>query len=144
MYQELLDQSTILEEPESFCAKSKKILFVDNDIASYYLANELLKEYEIEVIHAECGFSAIRLFVENTFVDAVITELKVPRLDGFGLLKEFKSLNSNVPVIVQTACEYTGMKQTCLDAGFDGYIPKPLDFGIFIEIVHKHIIQIKE
>lgn len=133
----------MLEEPESFCTKSKKILFVDNDIASFFLVSELLKDYGIEVIHAECGFSAISLFIENAFVDVVITELKVPRLDGFGLLKEFKSMNSNIPVIVQTACEYTGMKQKCLDTGFDGYIPKPIDFEIFIEIVNKYIIQMK-
>jgi len=133
MHNQHTDHLTMLEEPVGFYHESKKILLVDNDMASYYLVDELLRDYEVKLIHATCGYSAIRLFIENAFVDAVITEIKVPRLDGFGILKEVKTMNPIVPVIAQTACEYRGMRQKCLAAGFDEYI--------FMGIIKEYVLH---
>jgi CheY-like chemotaxis protein len=142
MYRQQESQLALLEEPTNNYVEKKKILFVDNDIASYYLAMELLNNYNIHLIHATCGYSAIRLFIENAYVDTVITELKVPRVDGFGLLSKFKMINPEIPVIVQTATVYSGMKQKCLKAGFNDFIAKPIDFELFINVFTKHLLLV--
>jgi len=40
-----------------------KILYIDNDVASYYLVSELLEGYDIEILHSRCGSLAVQLFV---------------------------------------------------------------------------------
>jgi CheY-like chemotaxis protein len=142
MYKQQEDQLTLLEDSGIFYAGKKKILFIDSDISSYYLVMELLKDYGVELIHATCGYSAIRLFIENAYVDVVITELKVPRIDGFSLLSEFKMMNPDIPVIAHTATVYSGMEQKCLKAGFNAFIAKPIDFVTFINVVTKHFLLV--
>jgi CheY-like chemotaxis protein len=50
-------------------------------------------------------------------------------------------MNPVVPVIAQTACEYRGMRQKCLAAGFDEYISKPIDFDVFMGIIKEHVLH---
>ena len=121
-----------------------KILYIDNDVASYYLVSELLEGCNIEIIHSRCGLRAIQLFNELSCFDMVITELKLPGIDGFGVLQEIKKINPNIPVIAQTANVVNNMKYTCLNAGFSEFIPKPIDLNTFISILNKYAQIIHE
>ena len=116
----------------------KNILYIDNDIASYILVSAILEGCNVDIIHSRCGLNAIRLFQQYLSIDVVITELKVPGIDGFGILKEIRKINSNIPVIAQTAHVVNNMKYTCLNAGFNEFIPKPIDFSDFTSIVNKY------
>jgi CheY-like chemotaxis protein len=115
------------------------ILLIDNDIASYFLVYEILTEYGIEVIHARCGIEGVELFKVYPSIQLVITELLLPQLNGFDVLNEIKKLRSDIPVITQTANVMNNMKQTCLDAGFDEFIPKPFDISYFVSVVNMYI-----
>lgn len=115
-----------------------KMLYIDNDVASYYLVSELLEGYEVEILHSRCGLQALQLFSAFTDIDIVVTELKLPGIDGFGILREARKLNPNIPVIVQTANVVNSMKQVCLNIGFSEFIPKPIDLSEFVSIVKKY------
>ncbi|NVO09034.1 MAG: response regulator [Bacteroidales bacterium] len=123
-----------------------KILYIDNDVASYYLVSELLEGYDIEILHSRCGSLAVQLFNEFPYFDMVITELKLPGIDGFGVLNEIRKTNPNIPVIAQTANVVNNMKYTCLNAGFCEFIPKPIDLGAFVSILNNyfHITRVME
>lgn len=113
-----------------------KILYIDNDVASYYLVSELLEGCNVEILHSRCGLHALQIFNELPYFDMVITELKLPGIDGFGVLKEIRKTNPNIPVIAQTANVVNNMKYTCLNAGFSEFIPKPIDLNAFTSIVN--------
>lgn len=116
-----------------------KILYIDNDEASYFLVSELLEGCNVEIQHARCGLQAVQLFNENPIFDMIITELKLPEIDGFGVLREIRKINPNIPIIVQTASVVNNMKCNCMNAGFCEYISKPIDFTNFTSIVNKYI-----
>jgi two-component system, cell cycle response regulator DivK len=139
MYKEQTNYLTMKEEPTNFYSGNKKILFVDNDMASYYLVSEILKEHDIEIIYATSGQNAIRLFRQNPFIDAIITEIKVPKLDGFGILNEIRKMNPHIPVLVQTANVCNEIEKRCLQAGFNEFISKPIDIALFADIVKKYV-----
>lgn len=141
MYPDTVYSSIMVEEPENLCYSKKKILFVDPDITSYLLVTEILSEYGIETVSAKSGLEAIRLFRENPFIDCLITEIKVPGLDGFGILRATREMNPSIVAIAQTAYVHENMKQQCLIAGFNEYISKPLDLELFAKMVRKYILQ---
>jgi CheY-like chemotaxis protein len=117
----------------------KDILFVDNDLASYFLVMELLSEHGINVIHSRCGKHAISTFRETPSICVVLTELLLPNIDGFGVLKEIRRLNPYLPVVAQTANVMNNMKHTCLEAGFDEFIEKPINIELFTKEITKYL-----
>lgn len=107
------------------------VLLIDNDLASFYLVSEILSEYSINVIHARCGMDGVKLFRQEPSIQLVITELLLPQLNGFDVLREIKRINPEIQVITQTANVMNNMKQNCFEAGFDEFIEKPIDIVDF-------------
>lgn len=108
-------------------------------MASYILISEILKGCNVEIIHSRCGLHAINLFQKNPSFDLIITELRLPKTDGFGVLKEVRKIIPNIPVITQTASVLDNMKCNCLNAGFNEFIPKPIDISFFVSVVNMYI-----
>lgn len=73
---------------------------------------------------AEMGF---KLFESRDF-DCVITDLILPRSNGFDLCKKIRASGSAVPIIMLTALGKTDEKLEGFDAGADDYLVKPFDF----------------
>jgi CheY-like chemotaxis protein len=117
--------------------QQKSILFVDNDLASYFLVMELLSEHGINVIHSRCGLHAINTFKETPSICVVLTELLLPNIDGFGVLKEIRRLNPHLPIVAQTANVMNNMKYNCLCAGFNQFIEKPINIEGFTSDILK-------
>ena len=65
-------------------------------------------------------------------------DIQLPGRDGFALLQEIRrSPSAGVRVIALTAHAMTGDRERALDAGFDGYITKPIDIRAFPEQVQR-------
>lgn len=141
MYPDSDNVPMMVGEPQNVSYGKKRILFVDPDKASYLLVSQLLAEYGVEIIHSGCGLNAIRIFREDPSIDGIITELILPGLDGFGILREARKIRPGVPVIAQTTCVFNDVEQRCRKAGFDEYISKPIDLGLFVGMVKKHVLH---
>jgi len=64
--------------------------------------------------------------------DLVLMDIQLPGKDGFALLGEIRSLaGPKLRVVALTAHAMTGDRERALDAGFDGYITKPIDIRSF-------------
>lgn len=68
----------------------------------------------------------IRLFRSGEY-DLVISDIVLPGMNGFELVKEIKELNKSTPVIMLTALGSTDDKLEGFDAGVDDYMVKPFD-----------------
>jgi CheY-like chemotaxis protein len=76
--------------------------------------------------------------IEQGSPDLVLMDIQLPGKDGFALLEEIrKSPLATVRVIALTAHAMTGDRERALDAGFDGYITKPIDIRNFPEQVQR-------
>lgn len=135
---ETITSSTGLSKPLSISGSKSDVLLIDNDLASYYLIYELLSDYHVNVIHARCGFEGVFLF-KNKEVALVISEIKLPKLDGFEVLRQIRKENPEIPVWTQTAVVLHSIKERCLSAGFNEFIEKPLDFKKFNNCVKKYL-----
>ena len=76
--------------------------------------------------------------IEQGSPDLVLMDIQLPGKDGFALLQEIReSPLAAVRVIALTAHAMTGDRERAMDAGFDGYITKPIDIRNFPEQVQR-------
>ena len=54
----------------------------------------------------------------------------MPKLDGFGILNEIRKTSPHIPVLVQTANVCNEIEKRCLQAGFNEFISKPIDYVV--------------
>lgn len=104
-----------------------KILIIEDESRVANLLKTGLEENSYQTMVAYDGQMGLRLFQSNTF-DLVISDIVLPKLDGFELCKEIRKINAKIPIIMLTALGSTDDKLDGFDAGADDYMVKPFDF----------------
>jgi CheY-like chemotaxis protein len=66
-------------------------------------------------------------------------DIKMPVMDGYIAMKEIKKLVPEMKVIAETAYALAGDRSRILDAGFDGYLPKPITKESLDEIINLNL-----
>lgn len=115
---------------------AKTILVVDDEKDTCVFLSQLLEKEGYIVNTATSGKEAISIFKKER-VDLVITDLKMPEMDGLALLKESKRLGPETKFIIMTAY---GEIETYLDAinlGAFDYLSKPMEIDDIRECVKK-------
>jgi CheY-like chemotaxis protein len=108
-----------------------KILVVEDSPDNMKLFRTLLDLKGHEVVGL-AGGEGLLAEIERTPPDLVLMDIQLPGKDGFALLREIrKSPFSRLRVVALTAHAMTGDREHALEAGFDGYITKPIDIRNF-------------
>ena len=103
------------------------ILIVDDDKRVADLLKIGLEENGYQTVVAYDGAMGLRLFQSNSF-QLVISDIILPKLDGFELCKEIRKVNERIPILMLTALGSADDKLEGFDAGADDYMVKPFDF----------------
>jgi len=103
------------------------ILIVEDKDSMRNMLHETLTEEGYRVDSAANGKQAFDL-VSNKSYDLVLTDLRMPEVDGLTLLNKVKELDSDTSVIVMTAYSSVETAVQALKAGAYDYLTKPLDF----------------
>src|SRR5262245_39894856 len=120
--------------------KKKKILFVDDDPQMRELIYDSFDSTEYSTVMAESAKEALEQ-ISNYEFDAVITDLRMPEMDGFGLLHAIRAQDPILPVILITAF---GSIESAVEAIRDGatnFVPKPFRMTTLKTIIDKAIEQ---
>lgn len=104
----------------------KNVLVVDDDQELLLSLSEGLEKYAetFSVLLAGDGRVAVEKLKENT-ISLVVTDLKMPNMDGFGLLAHIMEQYPEIPVIIITAYSTPRMEKLAREGGAVGYIEKP-------------------
>jgi two-component system cell cycle response regulator DivK len=114
-----------------------KILIVEDSPDNMKLFRTLLTLKGYEVLGLTGGEGLLDT-IEGGGPDLVLMDIQLPGKDGFTLLREIRSSPSGtVRVIALTAHAMTGDRERALQAGFDGYITKPIDVRTFPDLVQR-------
>jgi DNA-binding response OmpR family regulator len=113
-----------------------RILIVEDEqhIAAGIRFNLEAEGHAVEI--AETGEAALARVAADPHVDAMVLDVMLPGIDGFGVVGELRRLGVFVPVLMLTA---RGRPEDVLRgfaAGADDYLPKPFDLAILIARVH--------
>jgi len=116
-----------------------RALVVEDNPLNMELELELLKAKGFKAEGVVNGEEAIKK-TEKGIYDLILMDIELPGMDGMAVTKIIKSKPhyKNVPVIAITAYAMKGDKERFLAAGFEDYIPKPIDVPDFIKRMDKY------
>ena len=117
---------------------SGDVLLVEDVIVNQMVAASILKEIGFNVVVANNGAEAIKLFEQQDF-QVIFMDCQMPVMDGFTATREIRNLESgsekHTPIIALTALAMQGDKEKCMRAGMDDYISKPYEVSDIITCV---------
>ena len=110
------------------------ILVVEDEEINWLYLNEILKN-RVKVLRAVTGKEAIEIVKQNTDLDIILMDIKLPDINGLELTKIIKSINSRIKVIAQTAYALSGDRESVIAAGCSGYISKPVNRDELLNLI---------
>ncbi len=113
-----------------------KILVVDDELNMQLVLKTLLKKEGYDVATASDGIEALKVLKSGS-VEVVVTDLKMPKLDGVGLLERVIRDYPSTPVIIITAHGTIATAVDALKKGAFDYITKPFERDELKNIIHK-------
>ena len=119
---------------------SKKILVVDDNEDSRDLVVKVLKNRGYQMVEAVDGEDALEK-AESENPDIILLDISIPKLDGYEVTRRLKSREKfrNIPIIALTAHAMKGDKEKALQAGYDGYISKPISIHELPEQIKSYL-----
>ncbi|MBC7976504.1 MAG: sigma-54-dependent Fis family transcriptional regulator [Myxococcales bacterium] len=115
---------------------SARILVVDDEPSARSGLEKLLRHAGYQVDTAEHGRAALAIVTERP-PDLVVTDLRMPVMDGMALLGALQSLDAELPVVVATAYGDVASAVEAMRAGATDYITKPIDFDAMLIVIER-------
>jgi CheY-like chemotaxis protein len=118
--------------------KGRRLLLVDDDIRNLVALSKSLRLRGFEVEVAPAGEKALELLAAKRF-DAVLTDIMMPDMDGYELMRRIRAAYGDLPIIAATAKAMKGAAELCLQSGANEYLAKPLDLDHLMSMLERWI-----
>jgi DNA-binding response OmpR family regulator len=105
--------------------KKLNILYVEDNIEVQTQTVKMLKSFFNSICVADNGKIGLELFSDNNFYHIIITDIKMPLIDGLSLIETVRKTDKRIPIIVLSAYDDKDYFLKTINAGIDGYILKP-------------------
>ncbi len=117
----------------------EQVLVVEDNDKSMKLFRDVLQASGYSTFEATTGEQAIELALAHE-PDLVLMDVQLPGIDGIETLEQLRQdeRTSSIPVLALTAQAMSGDRDRFLDAGFDGYLSKPVDIAELLQAVREH------
>jgi CheY-like chemotaxis protein len=117
-----------------------KILIVEDDLFYQTYVNDLLKGSNMEIVNASDGEQAL-LFARSEKPDLILTDIEIPKIQGFVLLNQLKEMpeTSHIPVLMMSGKVEKDLldKHAQLSVHAEGYLLKPFSRAELLEMISK-------
>lgn len=127
-----------VEETDELALKDFLVLVVDDMVDNTIVISLDLQQQGYRVVTASDGEQAVTV-ASKTYPDIILMDIGMPELDGLAAARKIRETDAlrTVPIIAITAFSTGGFQQAARDAGFDGYLTKPIDFERLHELMRK-------
>ncbi len=115
----------------------KRILVVDDEQSMRYTLQIMLEKEGFEIDSADNGVEALDKFKREKY-DLVLTDLKMPELDGIGLVEALTSC-SDIPIIIMTAYASKDEAIKAMNLGASFFIEKPFKKPELMNFINRSI-----
>ena len=110
------------------------ILLIEDDRPLNKAISVYFKKEKFYVLSSFSGQEALYILSQNN-LDLIILDINLPDLSGFDLIEQIKIINSNIPILILSACDLDSAILHGFNLGAEDYVTKPFN----IEILHKKI-----
>lgn len=117
-----------------------KILYIEDNPQNMRLVRKILNHAGYNVVEAETGLDGVRV-ADTERPDLIFVDVNLPDIDGLEVTARLKSdpTLAMIPVIALTANAMVGDREKALQAGCDGYLPKPVSRSDLLRTVDEFL-----
>jgi len=119
--------------------KVKSILYVEDEKFVQEELAEILENFCETLYLADDGFQALEIFYQKS-PDLIISDIKMPIMDGLDMAKKIKEENPKIPIIFTTAFSDVDYFQEAIELQVEGYLLKPIN----LELLEKKVFAVIE
>ena len=144
----IVDPARLLEEsrgvtrgaftasPAPVVPAAHRVLLVDDSVTAREFVAEMLERAGFQVTLAHDGAEALETLAEDSF-DVVVTDLDMPRLDGYQLIRDLRAgvRTREVPIVVVTTRTAANDAELAHELGVHHYVTKPVDPERFVHLI---------
>lgn len=111
--------------------KGLTLLYVEDEPQIQNELLSVLKLFGLDVICAKNGQEALKKFGKyKDIIKIILTDIKMPKLDGISMIKEIRKKDQDVPILVTTAYNELNLLEECINLKVSSYLLKPIDIFI--------------
>ena len=116
-----------------------QILVVEDNPKNMKLLRDVLRVSGYRTLEASTGEQALMLAIEHVPA-LVLMDIRLPDVDGVEVLSRLRidERTASIPVLAVTAQAMRGDSERFKEAGFDGYLSKPVDIDELLTAVERH------
>lgn len=116
------------------------ILYVEDDLILSQKLSNVLKDLFKEVVCANSGIEGLEKYegyfqANNKYVDIVITDINMPKMNGLDLSRKIKQINQDQIIIVLSAHNDDHIDQTIKEIGIQYQLVKPISLDKLLEMI---------
>ena len=117
-----------------------RILLAEDNPVNQFLAVRLL-EKQGHTVEAVTSGREVLTAIERDRFDVALMDLQMPEMDGFEataiIRARARATGAHLPIIALTANAMVGDRESCIAAGMDGYVAKPIDLGSLVDEIRR-------
>ncbi len=114
-----------------------RILVVDDEESLREICQDALEDEGYQVYLAEDGQSALEFLAQNSDVDLIVSDLRMPKMNGIDLLKKLREQKFDIDFLVMTGFGTIETAVECMKLGASDYLPKPFNISHLLVKVNK-------
>jgi len=123
--------------------KNLKILYIDDEESIRENAVEYLGYYCDEVYGAVDGLDGLEVY-ENIKPDIIITDIKMPKLNGLDMVKQIRQKDEHTKIIIATAFLETSYLLQAVELGLIKYLIKPITADKILPVLKSCVLDLKQ
>ncbi|MGE4420980.1 MAG: PAS domain S-box protein [Pseudodesulfovibrio sp.] len=120
-----------------------RVLIVEDDYVNSYAIRIMLEKIGFHVKTASTGREALKVLRHNRF-DVILMDIQMPEMNGIEATEAIRRGEAGpeqacIPIVAMTAYAMAGDRETFLNAGMNGYVPKPVDKSRLLDAIAEAI-----
>ncbi len=118
--------------------KNKKLLFVEDNLVAAEAIRGFLSNRWGHLDVANNAEEAYEMFLKSAH-DIIITDIYLPDMDGFELIKKIRAINKNTTILVVSANSSQESTKKAKELGASRFFPKPIDLDMLEAAINEAI-----
>jgi PAS domain S-box-containing protein len=117
------------------------VLIAEDEETNYLYIEVIMKMLDCSYIHANNGAEAVEICRQNDKISLVLMDIKMPVMNGLEATKLIHEFRPGLPIIATTAYAQTGDEHRFIEAGCNGYLPKPVRKDNLMSVLENYDIM---